>query len=364
MTSSPIDIPVRSSLSGQVAASLRKGIEQETWEGYLPSERRLCELFHVSRPTIRAGLRMLAKAGLVEIKHGRKVRILTPSGSGPGSLSKRVGLITHEPLAHLATQSFQLISEMRAQLAEHGFAIENFVCVPGSAATQRRKIEAFVRQRRVLCCVLLSVSKELQTWFAEQSIPALVLGSCHPSVKLPSLDVDYRSVCRHAAGVLLSKGHRRVALVVPNSGIAGYLASEEGFLEGMARDSRAQGMVVRHSGTAQNMTARLDALFKSSEPPTALLVAKPQEVFLVIVYLLKRGISVPDTVSLMARDHDHTFELAYPAISHYTFRNETFAQTLARLLLRLVNEGFLAAEPTLIFPKYFAGGTVKALARP
>ena len=238
--------------------------------------------------------------------------------------------------------------------------------MPGSPKAQRKKLEDFVRQNRVFCCVILSVSKDLQEWFAQHSVPALVLGSCHHSIKLPSLDVDYRSVCRHAAGIFLSQGHRQIALVVPGTRVAGDIASEEGFVEGVeSRPSKDndQAIIVRHDGTARSIGIKLDTLFKSRKPPTALLVAKPQDVFSVIIYLLSHGLSVPHTISLMARDYDHSFETVSPSIAHYSFGEETLPHRLSRLILQMVNQGYLSPEPSLIFPKYIPGGTVKRLAK-
>lgn len=357
-----IDIPKRVSLATQAANTIRKGIANGTWEEYLPSERRLCEMLQVSRPTIRTALHLLAKDGLLEIHQGRRNRLLAQAAPAQKKQNQLVGLVTHEPIAHMSLTAYHGITEMRAHLAEHGFATEIFVCQPGGARAQRRKLEAFVRQNRVFCCVLLSVNLDVQQWFAEHSVPALVLGSCHATVQLPSLDVDYRSVCRHAAGVFLRKGHRRIALVVPNSGVAGDLASEQGFREGMEQRTDRQEMrtlIVRHNGTAQNITAKLDALFNSAHAPTALLVAKPSHVFAVIIYLLKRGLSVPDTVSLISRDHDHIFETVNPLISHYQLADDAFVHRLSRLMLKLVSQGSLTPEPSLIFPKFFEGSTVK-----
>jgi len=48
-----------------------------------------------------------------------------------------------------------------------------------------------------------------------------------------------------------------------------------------------------------------------------------------------------------------------PPISHYKFVEETFADRLSRLMLQMVNQGYLSEEPNLIFPTYFPGGTVK-----
>ena len=359
MTSQPggIDIPRRLSLSSQITAAMRKAIEGNTWPESLPSERRLCDMFQVSRPTIRTALQQLAKEGLILIHHGRRHRLQTSSRRANAPRNRLVVLVTHQPISHMTLTAYQGISEMRTHLSEHGFTTEVLVCHARSAAAQRRKLETFVQQNRVLCCVLLSLSKELQEWFPAHSIPALVLGSCHPSVKLPSLDVDYRSVCRHAAGVLRGKGHRRIAFIVPNSSVAGDLVSEEGFCEGLARRPSAavDPLIVRHDATNANLTAKLDALFASSRPPTALLVAKPQHVLSVVVYLMKRGIRVPEAISLIARDHDHLFE---HAISHYRFEGETFAHRLSRLMLQMVSQGHLPPEPNLIFPRYVPAGTV------
>ncbi|WP_221031964.1 GntR family transcriptional regulator [Actomonas aquatica] len=360
----PIEIPTRRSLSSQAAAAIRKAIQEGTWEEFLPSERRLCTLFQVSRPTVRTALHLLAKEGLIDIRQGRRNRLLSKPAPEERSRSQLVGFITHEPLSHMGTPLQLSIGTLRAHLAEQGFLTEVLVCPSGSGKSQQRKLESFIRQNRIFCCVIMSVSRDLQEWLAEKNVPTLVLGSCHPEVSLPSLDIDYRSVCRHAAGVLLSKGHRRMALIVPNSGVAGDLASEEGFKEAVAQRPNAQNataLVVRHNGSTANIITKLNGLFKSTRPPTALLVAKPQHVWVVIIYLLKRGLAVPQDVSLVARDYDRIFETVSPPITHYGFAEATYAERLSRLMLQMVTQGYLSSEPLLIFPKFFPGQTVRRL---
>ncbi len=363
-SNAPLDLPKRFPLAVQAAGTIKKAIEDGTWTEYLPSERRLGDMLRVSRPTIRTALLLLGKEGLIDMHPGRRKRVRQAPRKIPRQQNKMVGLVAHVPMTHATLTAYQSISEMRAHLAEHGFTTDILICPTHSPRLQRRKLEEFVRQNRVFCCVLLSVSREIQEWFSQHSVPALVLGSCHAKAKLPSLDVDHRSVCRHAAGIFLAKGHRRIALVVPNSGLAGDLASEAGFSEAVAQRADRDGasaIVVRHKGTAQSITAKLDALFNSPRPPTALLVARPQHVFVVIIYLLKRGLAVPETVSLIARDYDPLFQFVSPAITHYTFEEGGFAPRLSKLMLQMVSHGYLASEPTVIFPDYFPGGTVKQI---
>ncbi len=355
-----LEIPRRISLPTQIAAAIRKGVADGVWEGFLPGERRLCALFQASRPTVRAALQALAKEGLIEIRQGRRNRLRAGAMRRDSGAPKRaVGIIIHEPFDHLTPTLSQGLSEMRLQLAERGFTTEVYVCPPRGASAQKRGLEAFIRQHRVSCCVLVSASRTVQGWFSGHSIAALVLGSCHPAVKLPSLEVDYRAVCRHAAGIFLGKGHRHVALVIPDLGTAGDLASEESFREAVGRQGGggARASIVRHNGTAPSIAAKLDALFDSPQPPTALLVARTQFVFITILYLLNRGLKVPEAVSLIARDADLLFESLDPPLAHYSFQRDAYIRQLCRSMLQLLSAR-TPPRPILIIPKFLAGRTV------
>ena len=355
------DLPTRASLAERTAAAIRKAIEQAVWEEYLPGERHLCEMFKVSRPTIHSALHMLAKDGWLDIRQGRCNRILSVKSRAAAPRNQLIGLVACEPLSHFMVTAYERIVEMRVHLAEHGFATAVLVCQPGDARAQRRKLEKFVRENGLFCCALLSVSKEVQQWFVERSIPTFVIGSCHDGVQLPSLDVDHASVCRHAAGVFLRKGHRQLALIVPDMSMAGDLVSEQSF-QGAVKQSGhkdAHAVTVRHNGTGRNFTARLDALFSSAHAPTALLVSRPPHVLAVIFYLLKRGHSVPGTVSLIARDPDMLFKSFDPPISHYQFEGNAYMHRLCRLMLTLANQGHLPPKPHVIIPSFFEGGTVR-----
>jgi DNA-binding LacI/PurR family transcriptional regulator len=354
------ELPKRHSLAAQSADAIRKAIAEGVWRESLPSERRLCQIFQVSRPTVRSALQTLARQGLIEIHQGKRNRLLAPVPRLADGASRLVLLVSHQPIPQTSATAHQGISELRTHLSEHGFTTDVLICPQGSARNQQRKLETFLRQNHVVCCVLLSVSRPLQEWCAAHAIPALLLGSCHPAVQLPSLDVDYRAVCRHAAGIFHREGHRRIAFLAPDSGLAGDLASEEGFREGCAatrKSDAGSALIVRHAGTAAHITARLAALFASPDRPTALLVAKPAHTLAVIAYLLKHGRRVPYDVSLIARDREQLFA---ETISHYHFDDETFAHRLSRLMLQLVDHGNLRPEPSLIFPRYVSCGTVGA----
>lgn len=351
----------RQSLAARIADSLRQAIKEGEWEDVLPGERHLCELVQASRPTLRKALHLLARENLIEIRPGKTSRLRRRQSGGEARHRRLVVLVTGDRSSPIPVRTHQGIFEIRADLAKHGFATEVLSFQGRSVRGQQRRMEEFMQRNRVFCCVLRSVSRELQQWFSERSIAALVLGSCHEHVKLPSLDVDYRSVCRHAAGVLLSKGHRRIALLVPLSGMAGDIMSEVGFREAFRRHGaqfEASGLIVQHNGSVQSIMNRLDDLFGSNLPPTALVVAKPQHVVVVLMYLLKRGLTVPDQVSVISRDDNELFQ---NVIAHYPIDSASYVRRLSRLMQQMVNDGNLSPRPNLILPKFYAGGTVRDL---
>src|SRR5580700_3894046 len=71
-----VEFPQRIALADQTAAAIQRAIDQGAWTDFLPSERRLCEMCRVSRPTIRAALHALANDGLIEIQQRQRNRII------------------------------------------------------------------------------------------------------------------------------------------------------------------------------------------------------------------------------------------------------------------------------------------------
>jgi DNA-binding FadR family transcriptional regulator len=66
----------------------------------LPSERQLMEAYGVGRPAIREALQNLERMGLVEIRHGGRPRLATPS---VGSIFGQIGTTLRHMLSYSET---------------------------------------------------------------------------------------------------------------------------------------------------------------------------------------------------------------------------------------------------------------------
>jgi len=357
-------IPKRVSLISETASVLRTGINEGPWKETLPGEHILCDQLQISRPTLRSALSLLQKEGMVRVTHGKR-REVFPIGRKRFSIQRKtIGLVFNQPVSHLAQGTLEIIMEVRHHLYQGGFDSEIFIAPTQDFRYNRLKLKNFIEKHAVFCCVLLSSSEEQQNWFYQKGIPALVLGSCYPSVDLPSMDVDHYTLCRHAAGIFLGRGHRRLALIRSDDRIAGYRACAEGFMDGItqSRHAKAKGIVVRHKDMQRDLIRKLDKLFESEgQRPTAIFTTRPRETLMVVIYLLKRNLTIPDDISLIARDRDHFFDCLDLQISHYAYPMALFSKRLTRLMLELLENGMINTHKNLILSEFMDGESLRTL---
>ncbi len=353
----PLAIPQRASLVDNTANSLRAAIQAGRWRDHLPAERDLCLILQLSRSTLRKALDILRSEGLIEVSRSRNSRIV--SGNGPSAArSNIVGFLVEAP----AWEVSRLVSFARVELEQHmhraGFETRvisdlRFLMQGGTS-----RLEEIVRQTNAICWVLFYSNREQQRWFAERGLPAFVVGHRHENVKLPCIDVDFKAVCRHAAGQLLSLGHRRLALLLPRTPDAGLLAREQGFMEAVSARDGVTYTILRHDRTSAGISRVLRSAFGRSPHPTALIVSDAWHSLSAVSHLIYSGINVPKQVSVIATDFDLILKANIPEIATYRFAQRAYSASLGRLVIRLAKTGVLPEKPHWFFPRFSKGQTV------
>ena len=353
-------LPPRVSLAAQVTSCLRTAIAEGRWRDWLPAERALGEALQVSRSTLRLALEQLAREGVVRAEHGAGHRILASHPLRSTPPSRDVALLTPEPLERLRPSQTLWIDELRALLAEQGSRLS---IVHGRAYGRDEPgpaLARLVRQRPHGCWVLLLASAGCQRWFAQRGLPAVVAGTCHEGVDLPYRDIDHRATCRHAAGVLLGRGHRRIALVCPRTRFAGDLESEAGFLEGVGRGGRddSRGMLCRHAGTPAGLMRALGLLMAGPRRPTGLVVVNAHHSLTVVSGLARLGWRVPEDVSVLSRDDDPFLSFLVPPLARYAAQPREFARSVVRPVKELLAGGPAVVRAAWSMPRFEPGASV------
>jgi len=349
----PLAPPKRITLVLQVADVLRRGIAHGELSGRLPPEKELAHQLQVSRMTLRAGMKILIREGLIEVAKGRRTLITSPRKiSGRGRRTFRVGVITPTTYGDLPFAGYYEIYRTLVQRA--GLEVQFF---PGSrfyGADPSRLLEKLIPESQIDLWVVCMSTAVLQRWFARQGIPVLVDGSCVTEKPLPALDIDYRALCRHAVGTLRRLGHRRVVYLSAGARTGGDLASEQGFAEGCRLAPALDSSVVICEVSAAAVSRALARLFQSAAPPTAILTGRPGISTATLTYLMNRGLRVPEDVSVISRDDDRSFDFLVPSLARYTFDLNSYARRLAKMTLKHF-DGTLRPEQQLIVPNFVNG---------
>jgi LacI family transcriptional regulator len=250
-----------------------------------------------------------------------------------------------------------LVDELREQLAKGGFELEVHFGRNWLTRNPEGSLERLARDRRPVSWVLFSTTAAIQRWFMVRGLPCVLAGSCHAGITLPTIDVDFYALGQHAARQLLSRGHRRIALLVPALGMAGELKLVSGVLSVTAGIREAAVRVVEHDGTPLVLRRRVEDLLQRT-PPTGLLVAGAPYVVTVMTLLGRAGVRVPEDLSVISRDAEPYLDYIVPSLTRYAIDPARYAQRLSRSVVALTQGGSVPVRGQLLVPRFIAGETL------
>lgn len=360
-TTSSVRKPERPSLIAQTVAAIRENILAGSWNERLPSERELCRLFQISRPTVRSGLQILARDGFISINQGKRSCILVdqPAASSSGVRSC-VALVSKLPLHLLSRNRIFLVDYLQRVLQDQGLDLE-IVAHPGFG-TQRPSaaINSLAERGSYKAFVLLTCSREVQTWFCSQSLPSITLGSVFPGISMPSIDVDYRSIGRHAAGIFLGAGHRRAVWIVPEGRHAGNVETEQSFIETFNNSNHKTEAcrIIRCTSSRDELIQKLDQLPSAPRNPTAFFVMESFATTTLVTYLLERGRRIPADASIITRDYDELLRWISPDIAHYMPPLRRIAARISRMVVEMARSTSHPGDSVRMMPDFRKGDSI------
>jgi LacI family transcriptional regulator len=206
----------------------------------------------------------------------------------------------------------------------------------------------------------------VQRWFQDNKVPCVVAGSIYKDVILPYCDFDHRAACRHAAGLLLGRGHRRIALLVQKSRLAGEKESEEGFADGVrcSPHKDVEMLVCNLDGTVAGVAGVVRRLMARRPAPTALLMVNAFYYLTATTCLARLGLRVPEDVSVVLCDGADYLPWLLPAPTHYEVAPFNFAKTLLATVLETLETGVTGKRAVLLMPACITGGSVADMRKP
>ncbi|MEY3896432.1 MAG: hypothetical protein RLZZ214_1952 [Verrucomicrobiota bacterium] len=341
----------------QVAARLRDGIQQGIWVGEVPGAPRLSRDLGVDPKTALAALALLEKEGLLISQGvGRRRRIERQERMAKGAARPlRIGILLSDP----AARKVDYLGEVQHGLVEAGhsawFSGKTLLELGMDVARVRR----LVAENEADAWIVVGGGREVLQWFSEQAVPTFALFGRHGGLPLAATRPEKVPAYHAAIDKLVALGHRRIALLarkvrrLPTPG-----RTERAFLDRLEFHGIMTGPfnLPDWEDDMEGFQALLTELFRIT-PPTALII---QEAFLFSAahhFLARRGLRVPENVSLVCSDADSSFVWCAPPVSHIRWDSAPVVRRVVRWAEN-VARGKEDLRQTLTQAEFVEGGTI------
>ena len=158
--------------------------------------------------------------------------------------------------------------------------------------------------------------------------------------------------------MLLSKGHRHIAIVLPHDSYGGEKDSEQGLRDALNSSTDARISVLTHDESPEHLCSLVDDILAKPNAPTAFLVARSPHALAVTMHLMRRRRRVPGDVAVVTTDDHPILQSISPAIARYTLDEAQFARRLTLAARQLAESGILPANAIRLIPKFLPGETL------
>jgi DNA-binding LacI/PurR family transcriptional regulator len=342
------------SITAQVAAYMREGIQTGRWQGRMPGRDHLAAELGASPRTVQGALEMLEKEGLLQRQGVGRQRLITMKES-PRPTAMRVRILPYEE----NTMKIDYIVDLRHQLEEAGHHAAFAEKSLQDLGMDPQRVERLVKQTPADAWVVVSGSREVLTWFASQPVPVFALFGRLKEVPLagvgPKKSVVVQEVVRH----LVELGHRRIVMMSredrrkPEPGFVERLFLEE--LEKLGIQTGRYNLP-DWGNTKEEFHTGLENLFKIS-PPTALILPYPTLFVAAEKHLALRGIVAPKDISMVCLDPDPIFAWCQPEVSHIHWDSGPLVKSVMRWMEN-ISRGQEDRRNLGTPAKFIEGGTI------
>ena len=339
-------------ITEQVAAYLHGELMRGRWRDSIPGKHRLTKELDVNNKTVEAALQQLEREGILEGQGaGRRRKIVVPASV----TAMRVAILCGD----LADKKLEYIIELEHELGKAGHAV---IYTPRSMDELQMDVSRIARMVSRIhadAWVVLSGSKEVLEWFADQQIPTLALFGRRRRIPIAAVGPDKRPAFAAVTRALIELGHRNISLLVrtrrrlPQPGAVEQIFLNELLAHGLPiSDYNLPGW----EETIEGFHARLESMFQRT-PPTALIVDEAPFYIAALQFLGQRRLRVPEDVSLVCTDEDPSFAWCQPAISHIRWDSRPVVRRIIRWAAN-VSTGKSDLRQTLTSAEFVRGGTI------
>ena len=342
------------SAAAQVAAHLRAGLARGHWRETMPGVSALAADLGVNHKTVDAALRQLEKEGLLAGQGtGRSRRIVALDGNSARPM--RIAILPYE----LSDRFTPYMVELQHALAEAGHTVVMARKSLISLGMDPSRIARLAQQTEADAWIVQAASIEVLEWFAAQPVSAFALFGRREGIPIASSGPDTNTAFTLAMRRLIALGHQRIVMICrserrkPNPGMTERILLQELTAN---RIPTSDYNLPDWEETKEGYHSLLSSLFRVT-PPTAILLG--DEAFFIATqqFFAKRGLRVPEQVSLLCIDSGSSFDWCMPTIAHIRWESAPVIRRIIQWATN-VSKGRVDKKQTNTPAEFIPGGTL------
>ena len=311
----------------------------------------------VARETLRKALAQLKEEGVIT-SQAQAGTFINPYYCPQQRIgNKRVGILLLMKVAYATNRTLTWMSEVCRLLFQKGVDVEIH-------EQYRHKRGFFHRLDKMARCdfwLMYYPTNQAVEWAAGNHLGrSLVAATVKKETGISSVDIHYRALCYHAVGRMIHYGHRHLVLILQHREWGADAESIAGFRQAIEHSGHPDvtGDVVYHHGTPESLCALVDRLLERKPRPTAWLIAVAPHFLTISMYLQRRGVAVPEEISLVSQDAEAWQHFAYPEPTRYEVNIQLLARQTARYVLNGLRHRYRQAQEIRIIPELIPGKTL------
>ncbi len=349
------------SAAEQIAEQLHGDIVAGIRSGMMPGAHRLGGELGVNHKTAESALRLLERDGLLVNRGPRRGRFIDVAAEDVVQQGLRIAVLQMEP----RDRGSDYMIEIMHQLEESGhvpYYAEKTLVELGMDAG---RVARFIRRAGADAWVVVAGSREVLQAVTEHDVPSFALFGRRDNLPIAAAGPDKSPPFAAATRHLIKMGHRRITFIIrrhqqrpePTPSVRAYL-----------NELTVHGIHVgdynlpQWDESKQGYQEILETLFRLT-PPTAILTDESYQCVAALQFLARRGLRVPEDVSLISSDYDPTFAWCEPSIAHIRWDYRPVVRRIVRWAAH-ISQGKEDFRQTLTKAEFVAGGTVAPVSPP
>jgi DNA-binding LacI/PurR family transcriptional regulator len=347
--------PLRlTSIAEQVAAHLTEEIMLGTLVSEMPGAKKLAKSLGVNHKTVDTAADLLEDQGLLKSQGPGKPRlIICPKNMTIPSL--RVAILIYEP----EDADLPIITELRHRLTNDG---HNCLLADKSQmelSWDVSRVARLVKKTNADAWIVQSSSREILDWFAGQPFPMLALHGQFVGLSIAASGVSMIQAAISAVDQLVALGHRSIVMIAQKTDLLPIPTKmPKVFLEQLKKHEiqTSSYNLPNWECSPEGLHKLLDALFQVT-PPTAIFITDVVLFFPTYLHLLRRGIRIPEDVSLISTEVHSQFNWCVPSVSHFGWDRRKIIQRTLNWANNVAN-GKVDIEQKMVNAEFVANGTI------